>query len=297
MASLVYHSGALGDFVTALPAFEVWKREHPDEPLVLMGKPAHGALVPHLFDDAWDAGSSRYARLFSADCPGGEARLLLPGVTSALVFAREASPLSAVLSRSRLDELVRQDPFPAADVHVVDYHLQLFGNRVNDGDRTPRIRVAPAATGDSPGAGGPAPAFVAIHHGSGSARKNWPRDRFEALASRLHGRGYRAAWISGPADDDAPPRCEAQRWDRLPLPDLAARLAACRLFVGNDSGVAHLAAAVGCPTVALFGVSSDRVWAPRGRRVRVLRASTGRVQDITLEEALSVVLDFLGESR
>jgi len=287
MASLVYHSGALGDFITTLPAVEVWKREHPGEPLVLLGRPAHGALVPHLFRETWDAGSVRFAGLFSRLGGAAAARELLAGITSALVFAREASPLFSALRGCGLAELVRQDPFPDLEVHVVDYHLQLFGDRVRPSDRTPRI-TAPSA---------PATDLAAIHPGSGSARKNWPRDRFEELASALSSRGQRVAWITGPADDPRPPRGAAESWSNLPLPDLAARLSACRLFVGNDSGVSHLAAAVGCPAMALFGASSERVWSPRGPRVTVVRASTGRLEDISLREVTARVLDFLGWGR
>ena len=57
------------------------------------------------------------------------------------------------------------------------------------------------------------------------------------------------------------------------LYELACRLAGARVFIGNDSGIAHLAAAVGTPVVALFGPTDPRVWAPRGRDVRVLQAT------------------------
>ena len=56
-----------------------------------------------------------------------------------------------------------------------------------------------------------------------------------------------------------------------PLPDVAGVLAACRAYVGNDSGVTHLAAALGLPVVAIFGPSDPEKWAPRGDRVRILR--------------------------
>ena len=287
MASLVYHSGTLENFITTLPAVEVWEREHPGEPLVLLGRPSHGALAPHLFRDTWDAGSARFVRLFSAAGAAAAVRELLPRITRALVFAQETSPLHRALSACGLAELVRQDPFPAAEVHVVDYHLELFGDRVRPSDRTPRI-TTPST---------PATDLVAIHPGSGSARKNWPRDRFEELVSALSSRGNRLAWITGPADDPRPPRGDAQPWSNLPLPELATRLSACRLFVGNDSGVSHLAAAVGCPTVALFGAASERVWSPRGPRVTVIRAATGRLEDIAPSEVIARVLDLLGWSR
>ena len=71
-------------------------------------------------------------------------------------------------------------------------------------------------------------------------------------------------WCSGPED---PPLPEAVRFDNLY--DLACWLARARLYVGNDSGITHLAAAVGTPVLALFGPSDPAVWAPRGPNVRV----------------------------
>lgn len=155
-----------------------------------------------------------------------------------------------------------------------------------------RLAPRPPAgrTGDAP--------LVAIHPGSGSPAKNWPAARFAALASHLQReRGARLLLISGPADEAAvhtmrqhmnalqPTPSQGmsaalqQEQDPillhdLPLPLLAAILSRCQLYVGNDSGVSHLAAAVGVPTVAIFGPTDPHVWAPRGPAVRIVRAAT-----------------------
>ena len=69
----------------------------------------------------------------------------------------------------------------------------------------------------------------------------------------------------------------------LTLVELAAALAECGAYLGNDSGIAHLAAAVGLPVVALFGPSDADVWAPRGRGgVKVLRAPEGELERLTV---------------
>ena len=62
--------------------------------------------------------------------------------------------------------------------------------------------------------------------------------------------------------------------DNLPLDELAAILKQCDLYVGNDSGITHLAAAVGTPVVALFGPTDHQVWAPRGKSVSILHGKT-----------------------
>jgi ADP-heptose:LPS heptosyltransferase len=71
-------------------------------------------------------------------------------------------------------------------------------------------------------------------------------------------------WCAGPDD---PPLDGAVRIDDLY--ELARWLAGARLYVGNDSGITHLAAAVGTPVLALFGPSDPGIWAPRGENVRV----------------------------
>ena len=117
--------------------------------------------------------------------------------------------------------------------------------------------------------------FLALHPGSGSTRKNWPPERFAELALTL-ARGRRFLVVEGPADEAAVAplreRKDAVVARGLPLNTLGALLARAALYVGNDSGVSHLAAAWGTPTVALFGPTEATIWSPVGPRVRVLEA-------------------------
>jgi len=281
--SLVYHGGALGDFLTTLPAMAAWRRlrpgAHPAEHLVLLGKPAFAALAPHeLFDETWDVQSPRFAWLFGDGRPDagsvdGAVWSALSSVSSALLFSSAGSALSAHLERRGARGIVRQDPFPAAEggfvaapVPIIDYHLSLFsGASFSEGERVPVIAPGPASLA--------VPRHtVALHPGSGSAQKNWPLARFVSLSRLLQGRGLPVTWITGPAEEALPLPAGAAAWRDLPLPQLAAALASCDLYVGNDSGITHLAAAAGCPTVALFGPSDPKVWAPRGKRVRIVSA-------------------------
>ena len=106
--------------------------------------------------------------------------------------------------------------------------------------------------------------FAAIHPFSGSARKNWPLEKFRRLAA-----GHRRVpcRFAGAPDADDPPLAGAVRIDDLY--ELACWLASAQLYIGNDSGITHLAAAVGTPVLALFGPTDPAVWAPRGPNVRV----------------------------
>ena len=99
--------------------------------------------------------------------------------------------------------------------------------------------------------------FAAIHPFSGSVKKNWPLDRYRELALRI---GMPVRWIAGPEEPLEP----ATRFHDLY--DLACWLATARVYIGNDSGVTHLAAAVGTPSVAIFLSTDPSVWAPRSSR-------------------------------
>jgi hypothetical protein len=104
--------------------------------------------------------------------------------------------------------------------------------------------------------------FAVLHPFAANPRKRWPLDRFRALARLLP---YESHFCAGPDE----PLEGAVRYDNLY--DLACWIARARVFIGNDSGITHLAAAAGTPTVALFGPTDPRVWAPLGPHVTVLR--------------------------
>jgi ADP-heptose:LPS heptosyltransferase len=123
----------------------------------------------------------------------------------------------------------------------------------------PRIPV-PAA---------PREEFAIMHPFASSSAKRWPLENFRAVARAL---SVPVQWCSGPEEQlDG-----AVRFDDLY--ELACWIAKARVYIGNDSGISHLAAAVGTPVVAIFLESDPLIWAPRGRHVQVLvRPSVGDV--------------------
>jgi lipopolysaccharide heptosyltransferase III len=154
-------------------------------------------------------------------------------------------------------------PRDAAGMHAADWLLHQAGG---SGTAIPRIGVA----------GEPRNAAV-IHPLSGSTRKNWPMERFVTLAGRLP---IEAEWAS------------RENWLRFAdLRELAGWMAGAALYVGNDSGITHLAAALGVPVVALFGPTNPAVWGPRGADVRIVR---GRAMDeIEVDAVLAAALELL----
>jgi heptosyltransferase III len=152
-------------------------------------------------------------------------------------------------------------PRAGAKIHAADFFLQQAGGA---GVAVPRIECERVSRGD----------FAVIHPFSGSTRKNWPLERFREVAARL---GMPARWCAGPEEalDDA------VRFENLY--ELGCWLASARIYIGNDSGITHLAVAVGTPVVAIFGPSDPAMWAPRGARVSVV---SGKLEEITVNEVL-----------
>ena len=158
-------------------------------------------------------------------------------------------------------------PDPGQRMHAADFFLQQAGGV---GTAVPQIRCDVAQAN-----------FAAIHPFSGSRRKNWPLGQFRELAGRLP---IPVRWFAGPEE----PLDDAVRMENLW--DLACWLASARIYVGNDSGITHLAAAAGVPVVAIFGPSDPVVWGPRGERVRVI---SGELESIGVDAVSAAVRDLL----
>ena len=114
---------------------------------------------------------------------------------------------------------------------------------------------------------------VIVHPFSASPRKNWPLERFRQLVEQTQ-----AAWAVNPETGE--PLIED-------LYELACWIAGAEVYVGNDSGITHLAAAVGTPVVVLFGPMDPAIWKPRGDIVELIHQP--RMEDITVAEVLAAV--------
>jgi len=278
MTTLIYHSGALGDFVTALPAIARWHALHAHARRILLGRPSHGRLARDfgLFDDVWDLDAAQYAPLF-CDTSTDTVRALLHGIDAAWLCADPDSPIVRNINLAGIPEVHAHAPIPRSGTPAAHYHLSHVPGALPADASTATTQGVLSAARTMPCATDVPPRTVALHPGSGSALKNWPLPRFVEVAQRLHEDGLGILWILGPAEDGTGLPDGARVCRSPDLTMLACTLARCALYVGNDSGVTHLAAAVGCPTVAIFGPSDAAVWTPHGARVRVVRSSTCEV--------------------
>jgi len=290
---LVIRAGALGDFVLTLPVLEAIRRRFPEARITLLGYPAIAelALASGRVDALVDVSSARFAPLFGAtNTPPAELQAWLSGSSGSpgssrldaavAVWSDAPSFLAPKLHAAGIREVFCVEPMPPAGegLYAAEFMLRQLPAGWRHGvacEPSLELTGKGVRAADLPGTGAGPLCAVAPGSGGRGPERNWPPARFaevcEGAATEL---GMQPFLIHGPADDEA----VAAVLGLVDLPvvrglstvQLAATLAASDAYVGNDSGVSHLSAAVGTPTVAVFGCTDPLVWGPRGGHVRVL---------------------------
>jgi ADP-heptose:LPS heptosyltransferase len=255
MRRLIIRPGGIGDFIVSLPALECLKTDYLE-----VWAAAPNVPLARFADRARSIASTGLDLLGVTDPP---ASLMdeLCGFDSIVSWYGANRP---EFRRLTAELGLPVTFFPAlppsgAGLHATGFYLEQvrsFTDAPSDG--IPRIRCGVERAD-----------FAVIHPFSGSPAKNWPLEKFQALARKLE-RAMPVRWCAGAED---PPLKDCVRI--ADLYDLACWLASARFYAGNDSGITHLAAAAGAPVLALFGPTDPAVWAPRGPNVRVYRWKPG----------------------
>lgn len=261
---LVLRALGLGDLLTAVPALRGLRRAFPGHTLALA---APGALAQAA------AATGAVDELLPAAAPGRGVPGVLPWphgrppeVAVDLHGSGPASvaPLRALRPGRLLAYAAPAGPRWRADEHERDRWCRLLawhGIPADPGD----LRLAPP-----PGVRSPAPGAVVLHPGADAGARRWPAERFGAVGGALRQAGLPVAVTGGPGEEDLVRRVaalagrgpEVTTAVGLPFPRLAALVAAARAVVVGDTGIAHLATALGTPSVVLFGPVSPRLWGP-----------------------------------
>ncbi len=246
---LVIRPGAIGDFILSLPALECLKTEHFE-----VWSASRNLSLVRFADRVRSIASTGLDLLSIADPPPS---LLeeLRGFDSIISWYGANRPDFRALTRDLALPFTFFSALPPEEstVHATDFYLSQVRSIVPvESEGVPRIPTTVARSD-----------FAVIHPFSGSPKKNWPLHKFQQVARKLE-RQMPVRWCSGPDD---PPLPKAVRIDDLY--ELACWLAQARLYIGNDSGITHLAAAVDTPVLALFGPTNPAIWAPRGPHVRI----------------------------
>jgi ADP-heptose:LPS heptosyltransferase len=102
--------------------------------------------------------------------------------------------------------------------------------------------------------------YAVLHPFASHPNKTWPAERFQEVARSLSD-DLKPVFIAGPGDDPTP-FCDWQVITKAPLQRVISVISAASLFIGNDSGPAHIAAGFGVPSAVIFGASDPAIWGP-----------------------------------
>lgn len=316
---LVIRGGAIGDFVLTLPAIGLLRDGFPNARIELLGYPHIASLAEGRYyvdrvrsieygpmsgffakNAELNAELSEYFAGFQQVVsflfdPDGifEANVRRCGVRNFMPAFRRPSGVHAAREWAA--------PLESLALYLQDPAAKLFPT---EDDRSAALAWFEENAG-AVGSGRKRGMRFAIHPGSGSSKKNWSVQKWGVLGLGLIDAFPEAELIlvGGEADGDALQKIK-QCWpaDRfreardLALPLLAAILRECDFFCGHDSGVSHIAGAVGVRSLLLFGPTDPLVWAPANSTVRVVVAPGGSLEHLSEGEVQAVLRELISDS-
>ncbi len=301
---LVIFPGALGDLICAGPAIQQIARRHRDAKIELMAKAELARFAPGRMRIARGHSIDRreVGMLFDdRDAAPSEARDFFGAFERIFSFFASGDPRYRRALEQCAPGRATFLPFrPEGEGHIAAGYLRALGIE----DDTPEFRLMSAAADlersrqalDAVGIG-PDANFIAIFPGSGSPLKNWPVANYRELVALLLP-AIQVAIVLGPAEetgDFAFRGVPILRNLELAVVAGVARLAAA--FVGNDSGVSHLAAATRTPGVVIFGPTSPHRWRPLGEVAAVARSDLTAITAAEVHASLRALLKLHGEKR
>lgn len=291
---LVIRGGAIGDFILTLPAIAALRRQFPSAHIEVLGYPhiVQLALAGGLVDRVQFIEARALAGFFARH---GELAGDLVDYFSEfdLIVSYLYDPdgiFQANVGRCTAGQFIAgpHRPDEQGKLHAAKVYLQpLERLAVFDADPVPRLRVE----------GEPAsPRRLVLHPGSGSEAKNWPEACWGRLVEELIRRTeLELLLVGGEAEGErlqrlaaALPPARTRVAQSAPLPQLARMLQNCGAFIGHDSGISHLAAAVGLPGLVLWGGTTEEIWRPPSDKVRIVR-HPGGLACITVEEVFALL--------
>lgn len=273
---LIVHQGALGDLVCIFPIIAVLRRHYHPVAILCQGHLGKLAAAEQLVDVWFPIEAAWTASLFTGS-PGPEARHALAPFTHIILFSNSAILLSSLQQISGA-RFACVPPRPLADlrVHVATHavgcireHGWLPESAAEALRKMPFDLTSTFHPVERSGS-----KTILLHPGAGSPRKRWPLAGFLEVAARILARGLNPEFVIGPAEHDLLPELE-QRATAVHRPadclDLLDLFRSARAYVGNDSGVSHLAAWKNLPSVVIFGPTDPARWRPRGQAVEIVQ--------------------------
>ncbi len=269
-----------------LPVLGEIRKSYPDANIALLGIfPQARLAAPEFVDQVERMDALDLGPIFVDGLLPQVVRNRLNGFDLAISFLSDPdSVIARNLVAAGVKRVIACPRKTRPDFHAVFQLAEVLGQLgLTLHDPVPKLAVGPKPT---------QALRLGFHVGSGSPLKNWPIAHWIELTERLDAFFDDFLLVGGEADDkvvrEFRARCRLRRLKTLlnPSPgDLCQALNGCTVFIGHDTGVTHLAAAVGTPTVALFGPTNPNLWAPLGEHVTVVRSPDGLMESIRVGEA------------
>jgi len=273
---LIIHQGALGDLVLSFPVIVALRKKFSRIDMLCPLQQSRLAEHMELIEKGYPLESAYFATLFS-DQLDAKIKDLIRSYTAILSFSF-SKDLKKSIGQATDRQSFQIPPRPPAreKIHVTEFLMknimdcrlleavaskdQIFTLHRNHTSSTARSFNS---------------AKIIIHPGAGSILKRWPLSKFLKLAAVLTKQGMQPHFICGPAEPDLADELSKQNrpiQSLSELTDLADLLKSAGGYIGNDSGVSHLAAYMGLPSVVIFGPADPVRWRPVGPRVEIVRS-------------------------
>jgi len=265
---------SLGDCVLTTPALDILRRARPDLRIGVAVEDRFRAIFENnrdvdeiLTDEAYTV--RRWRPLLCVNLHGGNRSAWMTALSGARFragFGHFRFPFIYNALIPRAQQILGVDRTVHTAEHLASAMFWLGAARME----IPRAKLVNRANGDLATAG----ACATIHPVAANAEKTWRVDGFLAVAEHLKNGGLEPVFV-GAANDDLTPFRAFRVVRAAPLSEIKALLGRSSLFVGNDSGPAHMAAAFGLPVVVIFGDSDPAIWGPWRTTAEIVRAPGG----------------------
>ncbi len=294
---LIIRGGAIGDFILTLPAIGLIRQNLLETRIEILGYPAitRLALSPKYADAVHSIEYGPLAGFFSRR-PNLDPEMVafFAGFQQIISYLYDPDEIFAQnLRTSGVKNLLNGPGKLSDDAHAVHQLARPLEKLAFFLDET-RAEFHPTQA-DLEAAAPVLPElpFIALHPGSGGKKKVWPLENWRKLVALLLKNQHSILLVGGEADEENVSVLQAEFHlpvaDQLPLRTLGAVLSRCRLFLGHDSGISHLAAAAGARCLLLFGPTDPEIWAPLNPAVEVITSRDATMENIAFDSVVERV--------
>ena len=258
---LICHRGALGDFILTWPALYCLTEALPHYQFLGIGRPEYMQLAISygLINTYLDNESADLLDLFCGERIPEE----VGSPEGAILWLTDGQNTVEILRQSASLPIVCIPPFPQTEIHLAQYYCSAIQSHF-------AIKI-PQNLSDCFPARATEGQYALIHPGSGSFKKNYSPLMYRELANILRQSGYpKVGFVFGPVEEEKMNKEDfTGEWiespkDVMALSDLLSRAS---LYVGNDSGVSHLAGFTGTQTIVLYKTTDPKTWGVLGKKV------------------------------